>query len=420
MLKAVIFDMDGVIVDSEPLHAKAAQRVIEACGVQLPLDYFYSFIGSSVKHMFDTIIVEQHLTTSTDTLLALDKKICSQLAKEEPEPPVPGAIALIKRLSEHGLKLAIASSGTPEHIQEVVDTFQLAPYFTCLVSGAALNRPKPAPDVFLEALQLLSVNADEAIIIEDSQNGIRAANAANIASIGFINPHSGNQDLYAAAAATDSLSALTPEYLNQVLDRANGKPLTIGETRRVVIRELTVSDIPDLYQIYQAENVCRYIPPLSSLEEELEKHTAYIKNIYAFYGYGLWGLFTKKENRLIGRAGLQNQLIDGNEELELSYLIAPEFQNQGYAVEVCREIIDFAINELDACRLTAVIAKENTASLKVAKKLSMSAEKELFYQGFDCFLFSLNLKEEKKRLLTAQKVLKNVKPDTRVYSRRYS
>lgn len=420
MLKAVIFDMDGVIVDSEPLHAKSAQKTVEAYGVSLPLEYFYSFVGSTARHMYDTVIKEYHIPADADELLALDKANCDKLCKEEGQPPVPGAIPLIKELAGHGLKLAIASSSTPAQIQAIVEEFGLTPYFTCLASGAALNRPKPAPDVFLEALRLLDVSAEEAIVIEDSTNGVLAAKAASIACVGFINPHSGNQDLYAATAATDSLTALNAEYLKQVLDRSNGIPLTIGKTRRLILRELSIEDTPDLYKICQDKDVCRYIPPLSSPEEELEKHTAYIQNVYSFYGYGLWGVFTQKDNKLIGRAGIQNQIIDGKEELELSYLIDRSHWNQGYATEICRKIIEFAIKELEASRLVAVIAKENAASRQVAKKLGMSLEKEVTYQGFDCFLYSINLREEKKRLSAASHALQSVKPDTSVYSKRYS
>ncbi len=419
MLKAVIFDMDGVIVDSEPLHAESARRTIETLGVGLPIEFFYQFIGSTTKYMFETIIKEQNLSATIEEVLALDKKICQSLLEELGNIPVPGAIELIKELSSQGIRLAIASSSTLEQIQIIITDFQLEPYFTCLASGAALGRPKPAPDVFLEALRLLDVSADEAIVIEDSKNGVLASNAASIACVGYLNPHSGNQDLYAAAVVTDSLSALNSTYLKQVLDRANKVPLTIGETKRLILRELSMEDIPSLYKIYQNKEVCRYMPSLSSLEEELEKHKAYIENVYAFYGYGLWGIFDKKNNQLIGRAGIQNHSIDGKDELELAYLIDYTYWNLGYATEACRKILTFALEELDVSRLVAVIAKENIASCRVAKKLGMSPEKEMTYHELTCFLYSIDLKEERKRLYATQNVIHSVKPDTNVYSKRY-
>ena len=369
--------------------------------------------------MFDIIIEEYKLSVSVEELLEENKLNCKRLYEERGRTPVEGAIDLIKSLSADGLKLAIASSSTPEQIQVVVDEFGLSAYFTCLASGAALGKPKPAPDVFLEALRLLDVSADEAIIIEDSTNGVLAANNASVACVGFMNPHSGKQDLYSAAAATDSLSALTADYLHQVLDRFHGIPLTIGQTPRLSLRELSLDDIPALHAIYQNPDICQYIPSMGSFDEELEKHAAYMKHIYPFYGYGLWGVFTKNENHLIGRAGLQNQTIDEQDELELSYLIARDYQNKGYATEICRKIIDFAIDELDTSRLVAVIAKGNDASCKVAEKLGMHYEKDVDYQGFDCYLYAIDLKEEKRKRLAAKNVLRLVKPDTQVYSKRY-
>lgn len=419
MLKAVIFDMDGVIVDSEPLHAMAAQRTIASFGITLSQEYFLGFVGSTTKHMFDTIIRDYNLSTTTEELLAMDKANCKALYAEKGRIPVSGAIELIKELHSHGLKLAIASSSTFEQIQVVVDEFKLTPYFTCLSSGAALGKPKPAPDVFLEALRLLDVSSDEVIVIEDSKNGVLAANAASITCVGYLNPHSGKQDLYSAAVVTHSLSALNAAYLQQVLNRANHIPLTIKKTKRLILRELSLEDIPALYEMQKNKEVCRYIPSLSSLEEELEKQKAYIENIYPFYGYGLWGIFDKKTNQLIGRAGIENKMFDGIDELELSYLIDYEHWNLGYATEVCREIIAFAMEELEAARLVTIITKENIASCQVAKKLGMKLEKEIAYQGFDCFLYSIDLKEQRKCLSATKQVSNLVKPDTNVYSKRY-
>ena len=377
------------------------------------------FRVSSPPGRSDWPIRENNIDVSLEEALALDKEICKKLQEERGNTPVPGAIDLIKELASKNIKLASASSSTFEQIENIVKDFQLESYFTCLASGAALNRPKPAPDVFLQALKLLDAKPEETIIIEDSKNGTLAAKAACVACVGFQNPHSGNQDLYAANVVTDSLTTLNSTYLNQVLCRANKVPVTMGETKRLILRELSMEDIPCLYKFYEKEEFSRYLPSISSLEEELEKHKAYIENVYSFYNYGLWGVFDKKNNKLIGQAGIQNKCIDGQNELELSYLINSDAWNLGYATEACRKIIQFAISELDASRLVAVIAKENTASCQVAKKLGMSAEKELVYHNFESILYSIDLQEERKKYLACEQTVQSVKPDTSVYSKRY-
>ena len=291
MLKAVIFDMDGVIIDSEPLHLLSTQRTLSAYNVDLPMDYLYQFVGSTTANMFETIRSDYQLSVDLNELIELDSKNCKAIYEEKGMIPVDGIQELIKSLYNQGIKLAVASSSPLKRIEAVTKKFGIQKYFTKLISGTTVANPKPAPDIFLETLKQLGVNKKEAVIIEDSKNGTLAAKAADIACIGFINPSSGNQDLYAATAATDSLRALNYKYISDILNRANKIPLTIKETKRLIIRELSVDDVPKLYQIYQNKEVQQYIEKLDEyLEIEIEKQKAYIKNVYSFYGYGLWGV----------------------------------------------------------------------------------------------------------------------------------
>ena len=420
MLKAVIFDMDGVIIDSEPLHLLSTQRTLSAYGIDLPIDYLNQFVGSTTVSMFETIISDYQLSLDVDELIELDSKNCKEIYKEKGMTPVDGVQELIRDLYQHGIKLAVASSSPLKRIETVTKKFGIQKYFTKLISGTTVTNPKPAPDIFLETLKQLGVNKKEAVIIEDSKNGTLAAKAAGIPCIGFINPNSGNQDLYAANVATDSLYALNYKYISDILNRANGIPLVIKETKRLIIRELSVEDVPHLYKIYQNKEVHQYIEKLDEyLKIEIEKQEAYIKNVYSFYGYGLWGVFEKGTNTLIGRCGIQNQLIDKKPEIEISYLLDRNHWGCGYAIECCRAVLDYAANELNMDRIVAAIAKENLRSINVVKKLGMHKEKEIYYHGFSCYLYVLSLKTIKNTSI-AEKVKKTVKPDTSVYGKRYN
>ena len=133
-------------------------------------------------------------------------------------------------------------------------------------------------------------------------------------------------------------------------------------------------------------------------QEELEYEKAYIRHMYGYYGYGTWLVFHRESGQLIGRAGLENKdytnggrtvTFSGQTELELGYIIAPEYQGQGYATEVCRAIIEFAINETEFDRINCLIDAENTASVNLAKKLGFScvgASREKSYSGRKVFL----------------------------------
>lgn len=182
------------------------------------------------------------------------------------------------------------------------------------------------------------------------------ADSLGIASVG--EPQCGTR------YAVESLAELDIEYLERVRRRYNHIPWDIGETERCLIRELSLSDLPALYELYAKPGMTDYVEPLYDYETELEYQKAYIENMYGFYEYGMWLVFSKETGKLIGRAGLEHD--------ELGYMIAPELQNRGYATEVCRFIIDYARENTDFEELYCRIDERNEASVRLAKKLGFT------------------------------------------------
>lgn len=182
------------------------------------------------------------------------------------------------------------------------------------------------------------------------------ADSLGIASVG--EPQCGTR------YAVESLAELDIEYLERVRRRYNHIPWDIGETDRCLIRELSLSDLPALYELYDKPGMTDYVEPLYDYETELEYQKAYIENMYGFYEYGMWLVFSKETGKLIGRAGLEHD--------ELGYMIAPELQNLGYATEVCRFIIDYARENTDFEELYCRIDERNEASVRLAKKLGFT------------------------------------------------
>ena len=159
----------------------------------------------------------------------------------------------------------------------------------------------------------------------------------------------------------ESLVELDIEYLDRVRRRYNHIPWDIGETDRCRIRELSLSDLPALYELYDKPGMTDFVEPLYDYETELEYQKAYIENMYGFYEYGMWLVFSKETGKLIGRAGLEHN--------EMGYMIAPEFQNLGYATEVCRFIVEYARKNTDFEELYCRIDEKNVASVRLAKRL---------------------------------------------------
>lgn len=194
------------------------------------------------------------------------------------------------------------------------------------------------------------------IWIVSSKQQKQIADSLGIASVG--EPQCGTR------YAVESIAELDIEYLERVCRRYNHIPWDIGETDRCLIRELSLSDLPALYELYDKPGMTDYVEPLYDYETELEYQKAYIENMYGFYEYGMWLVFSKETGKLIGRAGLEHD--------ELGYMIAPELQNLGYATEVCRFIIDYARENTDFEELYCRIDERNTASVRLAKKLGFT------------------------------------------------
>lgn len=224
MLKAVIFDMDGVLTDSEPVHFEANRRIMENFGHELEYGYYKQFIGSTLTHMWQVIKSDYGIEDEIETLNRMSEQASREIIGGEGHIKIPGACELVEMFSKNKLRLAVASSSGPDVIDEVVSSLGIKQYFDVLVSGVSVQHPKPEPDIFLSAARELSVNSSECIVIEDSANGVSAAKAAGMACIGYINPNSGVQDLSGADYLVESFEGLDMSFFNMVYCHANGEP----------------------------------------------------------------------------------------------------------------------------------------------------------------------------------------------------
>lgn len=166
------------------------------------------------------------------------------------------------------------------------------------------------------------------------------------------------------------METLDKSFLEMVYCRYYSIPLVIAETPRLLIREMSLSDLDNLYELYGTLKDCPYIEQLYDIEGETEFTKNYIQNMYGFFGYGLWLVIRKADNRLIGRAGIENREINGTMEKELGYLIGRPWQKQGYAKEACEAIISYAAEYFGRGRLFLCSHKQNIPSIHLAEKLA--------------------------------------------------
>jgi HAD superfamily hydrolase (TIGR01509 family) len=208
LFQAVIFDMDGVIVDTEPLHKKTERVTLSPFGITLTDGELDSYMGTEARLLMTRFIERFHLNVTFDDLYASYKSNLIRLFGEG-VPPVPGAFSLIRALSSAGVPIAVGSSSHRNLVELVLSQTGLADRFTAVVSGDDASRSKPHPDIFLEAARRLGVLPGRCVVIEDSTNGVAAAKAAGMFCVGFRNPNSTGQDLTPADWVVRSMDEIT-------------------------------------------------------------------------------------------------------------------------------------------------------------------------------------------------------------------
>ncbi len=195
MIKAVIFDMDGVIVDSEPIHYRLNQELFQKLQLNITEEEYRTFVGVTDWDMWSAIKARHRRPETVEELLSMHREHSRAEMEKFDLEPIPGIPELLKRLKAARLKLAIASSAPVDWIMVVVRKCGLESYFDVLVSGEHVAHGKPAPDIFLLAAEKLGVSPDECLVIEDAERGVQAAKAAGMQCVGYQNPHSYAQDL---------------------------------------------------------------------------------------------------------------------------------------------------------------------------------------------------------------------------------
>ncbi|MDA9357119.1 HAD family phosphatase [Flavobacteriaceae bacterium] len=210
MLKAVLFDMDGVIVDSEPLHKKAYYKMFKDVDIDVSETLFESFTGQSTLKICKTLCNDFSLTNNPEELVYLKRKHFKYIFENDTDLNlIDGVLDLIKDYTKNGLILVLASSASMITINNIFNRFKLDKYFISKLSGADLRASKPHPEIFINAAKSSGFKKEECLVIEDSTNGIKSAKAAGIYCIGFDSFYSKNQDYSSADLIVKDLSQIT-------------------------------------------------------------------------------------------------------------------------------------------------------------------------------------------------------------------
>lgn len=217
MIQTVIFDMDGVIVDTEPVHHYAYDLHFKQLNIPITPEMYASFTGNSTKNIFERLKAEFNLEEDVQTLVETKRNLFNDaFDSKEDLYLLDGVEDLIKELHANGMQLVLASSSATVTINKIFNRFGLHHYFTHIVSGEDFPKSKPHPAIFQHAAFLANTPVEQCIVIEDSTNGVAAAKAAGIYCVGYDSVNSKLQDYSKADKVISHFNELSFDVIRNI------------------------------------------------------------------------------------------------------------------------------------------------------------------------------------------------------------
>ena len=218
MAKAVVFDFDGVIVDSEPLHYRTFCQTLKPLGIRIGWSRWYEdFAGTGSRKIIAKLFDEYGIKEDVGVWVEKRKALFASYAKQGKLKPRKGIRKFLSKLKTLNIKTAIASGGHTTHIESLLTLMKLDGMFDAIVGGDSVKNGKPDPEIFLLAAKKLGVKPEECIAIEDSQAGCEAAASAGMKLINMRSPIS--QKISSYAAIIDDFGAQGSQTIFSLLER---------------------------------------------------------------------------------------------------------------------------------------------------------------------------------------------------------
>lgn len=204
-IQAVVFDMDGVLLDSEPLHHLVVNDLLAEHGIAIDAELYKTYLGTTVEYTWSDLIRRFDLPHAV-AYYRERYDVAILASYRQHSQPAAGAIALVAELRRRGLKLAVASSSRTEWVRTALDQLGFGTAFDQVVTGDMISRSKPDPEIYLLAAARLDVRPAGCLAIEDAPKGVASAAAAGMTVVGVRTSYTEHLALDGAAVVLDDLT----------------------------------------------------------------------------------------------------------------------------------------------------------------------------------------------------------------------
>jgi len=221
MLKAVIFDLDGVVIDSNPFHRLAWEKFLVKRGIPVNEDIFNRVISGTPGDQALRILLGGEITDDQVQMFVneIDAEYRESIRNSRAFAPMAGLREFLEELKKSGIMIALATSAPVENIDLVLSGLELSEFFGVIIGKSQVKNGKPHPEVYLTAMDMLGVQADQCVVFEDSLAGVQAAVNAQIKTLGVLTSETADTLLMAGASTTLSdFAGITLEDLSELLE----------------------------------------------------------------------------------------------------------------------------------------------------------------------------------------------------------
>lgn len=203
-IKAIVFDMDGLMLNTEDIFDISGRQLLERRGMQMTKEIHHSMLGRRPNEAFQALKDLTGITDSIDDLQQETKQLFADVAKHHLNT-MPGLFELLDRIEELGIPKAVATSSPRAYLQDMLNQFELLPRFQFALTAEDVTHGKPHPEIYQQAMRQLNVQPAETLVLEDSETGTKAAAAAGAFAVSVPNQHTTAGDFSMASLVVTSL-----------------------------------------------------------------------------------------------------------------------------------------------------------------------------------------------------------------------